>query len=109
MMNNMPEVILPPGLDAQRQWYLYEQIRPFCNNELAANMTCPLPSVPKPGSCEDARESLSIGEKRGATSSHLESETKPKRPRSCGYCKETGHFKSKKGVITCPKLLEEQS
>ena len=29
--------------------------------------------------------------------------------RSCGYCKEIGHFKTKNGVITCPKLLEKQS
>lgn len=79
----MSEEILPPGMDAQWQWYLSEQICPFCNSELAANMTSPLPSVPKPGSCADP-PSTSIGQKHGV--SHLESDTTPKLPRCCGYC-----------------------
>ena len=72
----MPEVIDSPGLDAQRQWYLYEQIHPFRNNELAASMTCPLPSVPKPGSSEEST-SASIGQKHAAVDSHLENEATP--------------------------------
>ena len=27
---NLPAVLPQKGLDAQRQWYLYEAIRPFC-------------------------------------------------------------------------------
>ena len=43
-----PDVIPPKGLNPDRQWYLYEQIRPFCppNDQ---DTTCPLPTVPRPG------------------------------------------------------------
>ena len=34
--------------EAARQWYLYEQIRPFCTTDQAKDITCPLPSVLKP-------------------------------------------------------------
>ena len=37
----MPNKIIPSGIDAQRQWYLYEQIRPLCGSNLAADLTCP--------------------------------------------------------------------
>ena len=43
----LPSPQIPPGLDAQRQWYLYEKIREFCS-EATKNTTCPLPTVPKP-------------------------------------------------------------
>ena len=29
-INDLPAVIPPRGLIAERQWYLYDQIRPFC-------------------------------------------------------------------------------
>lgn len=48
--DKMPNVIIPKGLDAARQWYLFEQIRPFCHSNLAKDLTCPMPNVPKPGS-----------------------------------------------------------
>ena len=38
---------IPPGLDLDRQWYLYEQIRMHCKSTLAGDITCPKPSVPK--------------------------------------------------------------
>ena len=41
----MPDIIEPKGLDAKRQWYLYEQIRPFCQSTLQADLTCPHPIV----------------------------------------------------------------
>ena len=43
--NSLPEEIQPKGLDPQRQWYLYERIRPFCSSTLAADLTCPKPST----------------------------------------------------------------
>lgn len=48
--NLLPEAQAPKGLDAKRQWYLYEQIRPFCPTILQADLTCPRPEpeVPKP-------------------------------------------------------------
>ena len=41
---DLPPVIMPCGLSADRQWYLYEKIRPYCD-EQSADFTCPLPSV----------------------------------------------------------------
>ena len=45
----MPAVIPVKPLSAERQWYLYDSIRPFCSYE-TKDITCPLPNVPKPGS-----------------------------------------------------------
>ena len=41
---NFPEEITQPGLEPQRQWYLYEEVAPYCKN----SVSCPKPSVPKP-------------------------------------------------------------
>lgn len=101
-MEELPEEILPPGMNAKRQRYLNDQVRPFYNCTLSADMTCRFPNVPKAGAPNDPQ---STGKKSGATD--LEIESTPKRTHSCGYCKEIGHFKSKKGVITCPKYLED--
>lgn len=35
-----------PGLDAKRQWYLFDKIREFCSEE-SMDSTCPRPSVPR--------------------------------------------------------------
>ncbi len=45
---DFPAVVPPRGLNADRQWYLYESIRPFCPDP-DKDTVCPLPSVPKPG------------------------------------------------------------
>ena len=42
----MPQVIRPKGLDAKRQWYMYDEIRPF-TAERCQDITTPLPSVAK--------------------------------------------------------------
>lgn len=44
-VDELPPVVPPRGLNADRQWYLYEQIRPFCPLE-DQDSVCPLPSVP---------------------------------------------------------------
>ena len=82
-----PGVIPPKGLSPDRQWYLYEQIRPFCPPD-DQDSVCPLPSVPRPG-----------GSKRGTP--HPEgalpdpdppaSPPPPKRQRTCGICHTVGH------------------
>ena len=83
----LPAEVPPNGLNAARQWYLYESIRPFCLPE-HQDTTCPLPSVPKPGGS------------RGATPAPRDEDNNedddgvpppPKRRRSCGICKEEGH------------------
>lgn len=43
----LPDLIPAPGLDAQRQWYLFDQIREFCKEE-CADLVCPKPDIPKP-------------------------------------------------------------
>ena len=48
--------IIPSGLDAKRQWYLYDEIRPFCSTNLAKDMTCPKPSVPRPGTAPQPKK-----------------------------------------------------
>ena len=42
---DLPEVIVPPGLTLERQWYLYQKIWEFCPEE-AKDVVCPLPSTP---------------------------------------------------------------
>ena len=107
-MNDLPSEIRPPGIDPARQWYLYENIRPFCGSVLAGDLTCPMPSVPKPGSINEIVPSTSSGSSRKRvppppTTSALSS--KRQRSRACSYCRETGHYKSRGKEITCPKLL----
>ena len=67
--NVLPTVILAKGLDAQRQWYLYQEVAPYCSNK----ETCPKPTVPKPVIKVD------IGS--------------PKLSRKCSKCKLPGHTK----------------
>ena len=45
--HNMPDVIPPPGLSIERQWYLFNKIRDFCPDE-AKDIVCPKPLTPMP-------------------------------------------------------------
>ena len=45
---SMPDITVNEGLDAARQWYLFDEIRPLCPSPLV-EVVCPRPSVPKPG------------------------------------------------------------
>ena len=42
---DLPEVITPPGLPLEREWYLYNKIREFCPDG-TKDVVCPLPSQP---------------------------------------------------------------
>lgn len=77
-----PDVVPPKG--PNRQWYLYELIRPFFppNDQ---DSVCPLPTVPRPG-----------GSRHGTP--HPEgvlpdspASSPPKRQRTCGICRGVGH------------------
>ena len=80
----LPSIVPPKGLSAERQWYLYDSIRPFCPDG-DKDTTCPLPDVPKPGSTPGTPVRPSqppVDDIR---------EPPPKRKRLCGTCKQVGH------------------
>ena len=79
-----PDVVPPKGLSPDRQWYLYEHIRPFCPPD-DQDSVCLLPSVPRPG-----------GSRRGTPHPEVlpdspASSPLPKRQRTCGICGGVGH------------------
>ena len=43
-VGEMPQTTRPKGLDAKREWYLYDEIRPFAA-ERYQDITTPLPAV----------------------------------------------------------------
>ncbi|CAC5392915.1 unnamed protein product [Mytilus coruscus] len=45
--STMPNTLTPNGLDAARQWYLYEQIREFCYNDANKDVICPKTTIAK--------------------------------------------------------------
>ena len=79
--SSMPSELPRKGLDAMRQWCLYQEIRPLCYDN--KDITCPKPTVPKP--------EITIVE-------HVD------KTRKCSYCKETGHDKRRNGEILCPMM-----
>ena len=103
----MSETKEPKELEANRQWYLYEQICPFCATTLQSDFTCHKPTVPKPSS-ENVdsyilRSPVSSQRKRRAPEK-LESEiifsygsqdavTSAKKARKCTLCGICGHNK----------------
>ena len=85
-----PPAVSPKGLSAERQWYLYDSIREFCPAE-DRDITCPEPSVPKPGS----RAGTPISEDESIAESMARAPTPPplppKKKRWCGICRREGH------------------
>ena len=88
----MPGMTEIKGLDEKRQWYLYEQIRPFCKSNLAADFTCPKTSVPKPSkTSEDTLVNVqhsSAQNQEPTSTARVSKGTK----RKCSSCKQ-GHTK----------------
>ena len=89
--SEMPEIIIPPGISLDRQKYLFEKIRPYCSSEAAAEATCP-----KPITSVESQSQLKV---------HIVSSSKSSR--KCSHCRQPGHTKTVKGIVTCPVLLEE--
>ena len=94
----LPEALAPKGLDAKRQWYLYEQIRQFCPTVLQADLTCPKPDVPKPTTSEVNTPPMNAATTRkrkhppaSAPSCSSELQLPLKVPRKCSSCGQTGH------------------
>ena len=66
----LPPLIIPKGLDIQRQWYLYNNIRQFCTSNLSKDLTCPKPTSPiSDRSVFSPSNSSSISCKRRASTS----------------------------------------
>lgn len=83
----LPTILKDKGLDANRQWYLFEEIRPLCFGIDSKDVVCPKPSIPKPVIVmKEERDKL----------------------RKCSYCKETGHDRSSSGKIICPLSLSNK-
>ncbi len=84
----LPDIVAPKGLDAKRQWYLYDKIRPFCTD--GKDTTCPLPSCSKPaGSSNDCPGASSPSRAVSSNRSSLPPPTKKRR--ICGNCGQLGH------------------
>ena len=77
--DTLPSTLSPTGLSPERERYLYEQIRPFCQLEYR-DLTCPVPS---------GYQNVVVQHKR-----------------LCSHCRLPGHTKTKKGKVTCPELLQ---
>ena len=88
--DTLPSVIPPRGLSLERQWYLHEQIRPFCAEE-DKDTTCPRPSAPKPAGSRAGTPHLP--DRTLADQEETAGTPPPKRRRVCGICKEPGHDK----------------
>jgi hypothetical protein len=105
-VNDLPSTITPPGMSADRQQYLFDNIRQYCPNDTAANLTCPLPAR------EEIENPQSKRRKKGKESSKGKDKTisskgkkNSKSQRKCSNCHKTGHTKTVRGKITCPELL----
>lgn len=94
--SELPPIVPPKGLSAERQWYLYESIWPFCP-EGDKDLTCPLPTVPKPGSAPGTPARPSRLSPPPVDLSPV-SEPPAKRRRCCAICKKEGH-----NSRTCPE------
>ena len=78
--DDLPPLVAPQGLSAERQWYLYDKIRQFCP-ESCENTTCPLPVVP----C------LFTPDVSPEPSATADTTIFQVRHRTCGKCGQTGH------------------
>ena len=82
---DLPAVVTPSGLSAERQWYLFDSIREYCP-ETCRDDACPLPSVPRPRQSAPPSPAMSITD--------MEPPSLPppsKRARTCSVCGEIGH------------------
>ena len=85
--SQMPTLITSPGLSLERQTYLYEQIRVFCELEYA-DATCPKPVY----SMSEASIGTAI--------------SPAKRVRLCSHCKQPGAYQESSWESNMPESLE---
>ena len=118
-VNALPPVIHPVGLSPERQWYLYENIRPLVP-EYAQSTLCPRPACDRRTFAQAhserkaAESSCTADEKRSKGKSVTEKVPKPesaqhlaspkRKKQTCSYCHETGHVnRVLRGHISCPR------
>lgn len=65
-VDTLPATVAPAGLSAARQWYLYSEIRQYCQEEFK-DFTAPLPQVPKPRSSVIREETEEMHNRRRLT------------------------------------------
>lgn len=53
-----PTPIISKGLDAKRQWYLYDEIGQFCSTNISKDLTCPKPLIPRPEVAQGSKQAL---------------------------------------------------
>ena len=97
VQDELPTVIQPEGLSAQRQWYLHDKIWEFCP-ATDKDVTCPLPSAPRLVSKQGTPEPPSSPNPSPSPSS-LPSPKRPRKERKCGVCHQPGHNRA-----TCPQV-----
>ena len=83
--NTLPTLLTPAGLSKERQVYLYEQIRPFCDAEYR-DIVCPLP------------EGHALVQEQDR-----EDTGPPRSKRLCSHCRLPGHTKTKSGINHMPR------
>ena len=83
--DELPSGVSPKGLSAEREWYLYDNIRPFCLDS-DKDITCPLPTCPNP------RSTLGTPAQDATPAPDPDNiEPQAKRKRLCGTCRQEGH------------------
>ena len=126
----LPQVVKPAGLSPERQWYLYEMIRPLVP-EYARDMLCPKPSCNRVTFAQARAETSRatavsstitmkqtkkkpVKQVQESTDSETESEhsvrlPSPKRKQqTCSYCHEIGHTnRVLRGKFSCPKRFAD--
>ena len=96
--SELPPVILPTGLDAKRQWYLYNEVREYCTDN-TKDLVCPLPSVPlrSHDEQEEEEEEVEDEEEQVEAETRLTVTVPTVRQRHCRTCHQVGH-----NSRTCP-------
>lgn len=91
--SDLHSTVPPKQMSAERKWYLYDQIRPFCPAD-DQDTTCPIPDVPKLssmcGTPVPQSSSLSLATPC-ADSADGHDSTPSKRRRLCTICRKEGH------------------
>lgn len=101
--DKLPPEVMPSGLNSERQWYLYDQIREFCSDS-CKDIVAPLPMIPRP-SAQVQLETACVDEQDKANK-HANRRGRPiARGRSRGRPKGTG---VSRGELSSSRQSEQQ-